>query len=148
MTFKQHAYPLLIEPVGSKSLARFIGFFHISSIASVMVAALPFAATVTTLGAIALSFIYCLDRCGRRVSITWDNEGDWRLSFENRAQVSARLCGSSIVNRYFVWLHLRTENRRFISLILPRDSLPANSFRRLRVRLLIDGVGGGREDRF
>ena len=140
MTFKQHAYPLLIEPVESKCLILIIGFFHLASLASVAFSTLPFGASAPAYGAIILSFIYCLRRCKRPLSITWDTEGDWHLAIASDARFSARLCGSSIVTRYFVWLHLRTRNQRLVSLLLLRDSLSADGFRRLRVRLLIEGV--------
>ena len=140
MTFKQYAYPLLIEPVASKCLILTIGFFHLASLASVAFATLPLGASAPAFGAIILSFVYSLRSCRRRVSITWDTEGDWHVAFASDARFSARLCGSSIVTRYFVWLHLRTKNQRLVSLLLPRDSLSAASFRRLRVRLLIEGV--------
>ena len=140
MTFKQHAYPLRIEPATSKCLILIIALLHLAALASVALATLPFGVSALAYGAITVSFIYSLRKCKRRLSITWDTEGDWRISFASQTRISARLCGSSIVNRYFVWLHLRTKNQRFLSLLLPRDSLSADGFRRLRVRLQIEGV--------
>jgi hypothetical protein len=146
MTFKQHAYPLLIEPAASKSLILILGFFHLASLASVAFATLPLVASALAFVAIVLSFIYCLRRCKRPLSITWDSQGDWQLATASDARFSARLCGSSIVTRYFVWLHLRTKNQRFHSFLLPWDSLSADGFRRLRVRLLIEGVASDDSD--
>lgn len=148
MTFRQHSYPLQVEPTASKSLMSIVGFLHLASYASVALANPPIEVLVPACGIIALSFVYAVKRCRRRVSINWDSEGDWQVSFEGQERVSARLCGTSIVNRNFVWLHLRSEKRRLISLILPRDCLSAQCFRRLRVRLLIDGTGEEKKDIF
>ena len=67
-------------------------------------------------------------------------DGSWLLRLSSGGDIEAKLLGSSIANPWFVLLHLRTENKRF-SMLIPRDSLEPDAFRRLRVALLVVGVG-------
>lgn len=138
MAFKQHTYPLRIAPVTSKYLMVIIACVYCLSLCSVAWSPLPWVFNLSITVALLLSFACSLKRYRRSVLLVWETPGDWRVSVDNKPGEVARLLGSSIVNRYFIWLHLRSERNRFIALVLARDALPADVFRRLRVRLLID----------
>ena len=66
-------------------------------------------------------------------------DGSWMLRLSSEGDIEAKILGSSIANPWFVLLHLQTENKRF-SMLIPRDSLEPDDFRRLRVALLVAGV--------
>jgi hypothetical protein len=71
-------------------------------------------------------------------------DGGWRLYSAKGAEFEASLLGSSLANPWFVLLHLRTESAR-LNLLLCRDSLPEDGFRRLRVALQASaGLGAKR----
>ena len=67
-------------------------------------------------------------------------DGSWMLRLSTGGDIEAKLLGSSITNPWFVLLHLQTENKRY-SMLIPRDSLEPDDFRRLRVALIVVGVG-------
>ena len=67
-------------------------------------------------------------------------DGSWLLHRVVGGDVEAQLLGSSLVNPWFVLLHLRTEKQAY-SVLIPRDSLEADAFRRLRVALKVVGAG-------
>ena len=67
-------------------------------------------------------------------------DGSWMLRLSSGGDIEAKILGSSIANPWFVLLHLRTENKRY-SMLIPRDSLEPDDFRRLRVALLVLGAG-------
>ena len=67
-------------------------------------------------------------------------DGSWILRLSADNDIEAKLLGSSIANTWFVLLHLQTENKRY-SMLIPRDSLEPDDFRRLRVALIVVGVG-------
>jgi len=65
-------------------------------------------------------------------------DGHWTLRDGAGADIEASLLGSSLANPWFALLHFRAESRRFDVLVC-RDSLPEEAFRRLRVALEITG---------
>ena len=66
-------------------------------------------------------------------------DGSWMLRLSSGDDIEAKILGSSIANPWFVLLHLQTENKRY-SMLIPRDSLEPDDFRRLRVALVVVGV--------
>ena len=69
-------------------------------------------------------------------------DGGWILHSADAAEIEAALLGSSLVNPWFALLHFRAESRRY-SVLVCRDSLGADEFRRLRVALNVAGVEDG-----
>jgi len=74
------------------------------------------------------------------IGIRLQPEGYWLLDSANNTELEASLLGSSIVNPWFVLLHFQAETRRY-SLLICRDSLDVEAFRRLRVALKVTGMG-------
>jgi len=70
-------------------------------------------------------------------------DNSWVLHLAQGGEVEARLLGSSIANPWFVLLHFRTEKIRY-SVLIPRDSLPPEDFRKLRVALRVVKLGDGK----
>ena len=136
MSFKQYAYPLRIEPMMSRYWTVIGCCLHLISCVGIIYASLPWYVYTVVQAFIIVSFACFLRCCRRHLSLTWDAGGDWYIVIDGCPITRARLLGSSVVSRYFVWLHFRCE-RRFVPLILPFDSLSADDFRRLRVRLLV-----------
>jgi hypothetical protein len=65
-------------------------------------------------------------------------DGGWLIYSADEVESEALLLGSSMANPWFVLLHLRAEKHR-LNLLVCRDSLPAEGFRRLRVALQVGG---------
>ena len=70
-------------------------------------------------------------------------DGIWLLQSADAAEIEASLLGSSLANPWFVLLHFQAETRRY-SLLICRDSLDADGFRRLRVALNVAGLSKGK----
>jgi hypothetical protein len=68
-------------------------------------------------------------------------DGSWLLHQVAGGDLESQLRGSSIINPWFVLLHLRTGNKPY-SILIPRDSLEPDAFRRLRVALRVVGTDG------
>lgn len=83
------------------------------------------------------------------VRLVWDAEGRWRW-FQKGEEAELALCGDSYLSSAVVILNFTyPETRHRRSLVLSSASVGADRFRRLRVRLLLDGarsVRGGHEN--
>ena len=76
------------------------------------------------------------------VGLALKPDNSWALTLTGGETVEASLLGSSIISTGFVLLHLRTEkNVRHI--LICRDSLEADTFRRLRVALRVVAIEDG-----
>lgn len=71
-------------------------------------------------------------------------DGGWILQAMDDTETEASLLGSSLSNPWFVLLHFQAETRRH-SLLICRDSLDAEGFRRLRVALNVAGIVSGKD---
>ena len=73
-------------------------------------------------------------------TLTWKEGDEWVLELNDGKQYETYLFPSSYVSTWLVVLNFsKAENHRSRSVTLFRDALDEKSFRRLRVRLGIDG---------
>ena len=67
--------------------------------------------------------------------LVWTGEDRWELFGGDGARRKARLLPGAYVHPFLVILRFLTEDKRSCAVVLPRDSLDADSHRRLRVQL-------------
>lgn len=72
------------------------------------------------------------------VSLVWEEGNRWRLTLHGGDETGAVLRPFVFLQPWLVILHFRCDDGRAARLVLLPDMLDADSFRRLRVRLLID----------
>jgi Membrane-bound toxin component of toxin-antitoxin system len=71
-------------------------------------------------------------------SLVWEEGNRWRLSLRSGQEAGATLRPFVFMQPWLVILHFRRDDGRAARLVLLPDMLDADSFRRLRVRLMID----------
>jgi hypothetical protein len=71
-------------------------------------------------------------------SLVWEEGNRWRLTLHGGVETGAVLRPFVFLKPWLVILHFRRDDGRAARLVLLPDMLDADSFRRLRVRLLID----------
>ena len=69
----------------------------------------------------------------------------WLLHLSKGGEVEASLLGSSIANPWFVLLYFKADSKQF-SLLMPRDSLANEDYRKLLVALKVIRIGEGQVD--
>lgn len=145
MSLSGYAPTLCLERRPSLALASTLSVMHGAAVGVLWVLALPaWAQIVLTLG-IGTSLLYALNEQallrGKSAvkRLVWEKTGDWILE-RNGTQRRARLLGSSFVHPRLVILNFNLDGRRTCSVVLSWDSVDAETFRRLRVRLGLDGV--------
>ncbi|MFA7095047.1 MAG: protein YgfX [Gammaproteobacteria bacterium] len=69
----------------------------------------------------------------------WEPSGTWLLERNGRLE-PARLLRGSFMHPRLAVLDFALETRRTCSVVLPQDGVDRESFRRLRVRLTLDGA--------
>lgn len=89
---------------------------------------------------IALSLWRSLARTPEIAGLRLKSDGRWELQLDDGKREEACLLGSSLVNPVFVILHFHSGKKRR-SLLICRDSLETEEFRRLRVALRVVGSG-------
>ncbi|WP_303904424.1 protein YgfX [Thiohalomonas denitrificans] len=134
--------PLRIEPHASAALKRVVAAVCIGAVASLWLTPLPFSLRLLlSLIAVAATVRTWQKRPelgGAPVWVEWNREGEWYWHEAGHA-LPADLLGDTYLNSGLVILNFRTEGGRR-SLVLPRDALDPVTFRRLKVRLRIEGM--------
>lgn len=63
----------------------------------------------------------------------------WEMAFENDDYSGVTISESSVVTPFVIFLHLKPHTQKPMSLVIAKDCLSKNDFRRLIVRLTISG---------
>lgn len=152
MSSSAYAAPLRLELRRSRRLALYLLAVHAGALA--LIPALPLAAPAAWL--LAGLVLLCLLRsyAGRVlmrgghdvVALVWERDGAWRLLERGGREPVCRLRPDSYVHPLLTVLNF-TGERRGAVVLLP-DSLDADTFRRLRVRLGLEGAGPEASDHF
>lgn len=150
MSSPKFAAPLQLDPRPSRYLAHTGLILHGGALAVLAALALPWWAVLGVSGAVLGNFVLFFRTHVLRASahavvkLIWDERGGWTV-VTPRGPVDAVLSADSVVYPRLVILRFVTGGgwfaRRRLSVILLPDSLDAETFRRLRARLEVDGTG-------
>lgn len=111
---------------------------HVAALAGVPLLQSPWL-IAAVLAAVAAS--WCRSHAEQKITLLWDSDGGWKL-FDDGGESEATLASVPFVQPWLVILPLRMDGRnrvRYVA-IFP-DMLPAQEFRRLRVRLRREWAG-------
>ena len=79
------------------------------------------------------------------LNLLWQQNDDWFISNDHHF-VSAKLCNSSVITSFFSILNFKFEDGRRQSVLIFKDNIDAESFRRLRVRVKVQGINSQAHD--
>ncbi|MCK5639925.1 MAG: hypothetical protein KAJ19_03980 [Gammaproteobacteria bacterium] len=144
MSLNKYATPLRLEPHISRILLILLLFAHGGAL---LLCLLPDFSPVIRLVIIlfvALSLLFVFRRFYSENTfkqLVWDEQGVWVLCRHDGRQLDAELLPDSYVSPGLVILNLRClDGTRCPSQLLLSDSLDEETFRRLRVRLRLEGA--------
>ncbi|MCB1736599.1 MAG: hypothetical protein KDI42_00585 [Gammaproteobacteria bacterium] len=72
-------------------------------------------------------------------ALYWDADGSWRLLDSNGNEHPVLRRGEFLRTPWLVLLNFRAVSKARFAVLIPRDALPADDFRRLRLRLRVAG---------
>lgn len=137
------ASTLRLEPNPSRYLARALMLVYGSSAMFLVLfsGSLLVAVAVLCLLCLALLAGYPARTRVRRVirKAVWHADGTWHVEGADGARSFARLLPSTFFHSLLVVLHFRVEGGGRRYMVLCRDSLGPEQFRRLRARMRVDG---------
>lgn len=145
MSSRRYAAPLHLEPGPSVWLERVLLLAHgLALLCVLLVQGSP--PWIWPLGLlIVLSAVQLIGKHARLAhpaslaALLWDAQGQWTLRLRDGREFDARLLGDSLLTARLVILNFAASRFRRVSLVIPPDRLDAETFRRLRVRLRIEG---------
>jgi hypothetical protein len=122
----------------------FVALTHGAALGVLPVSGLP----LLPVAALALGVVLSWYRTRRRAvqrrdpdgieMLVWETGNHWRLTLRGGLETGARLRPFVFLQPWLAILHFRRDDGRAARLVLLPDMLDRESFRRLRVRLLID----------
>jgi len=81
----------------------------------------------------------------RKFELHWQQNNSWMIS-RHHELVSAKLCDSSFITSFLSILNFRFEDGFHQSILIFKDNIDAESFRRLRVRVKVQGINSQAHD--
>lgn len=131
---------LKITPVFSRSL--FLALIIVSLAAMIVIISLSLNLLIKLIACLVISIwlaVVLREHCwhlGQAITTAILRTDDsWLLSFDGQEPVKAELLAGCLVQPWLTVLQFKMPDRRRKSLILLRDNMDVNTFRRLRVRL-------------
>jgi hypothetical protein len=143
MSSARYAAPLRLEPRRSRRLAVYLAAAHGGALALLPLLPLGMPVVAVLAGLIVLSWAWnqathvWLRRDRSIVSLVWLADGTWRLTDRGGTTRVCRLRWDSYVHPWLTVLNFTGASR--CSVVLLPDSLDPETFRRLRVRLGLQG---------
>ncbi|HEY9199754.1 MAG TPA: protein YgfX [Gammaproteobacteria bacterium] len=132
MSSNAYAAALRLELRPSRQRRGWHRLTHLAVLVSVPLLQSPWL-MVAVLAAVAASWFR--SHAEQKIILLWDSDGGWKL-FEEAGESAAVLAAAPFVQSWLVILPLRMDGRhRVRHVVLFPDMLPAEEFRRLRVRL-------------
>ena len=142
MSSPKYASPLILKPETSRVFTGLFALAHLGAIAVVLPLNFSWAIKIVLLTLVVVSMFVVLRGKGfASVKIlTWKEDDEWVLQLNDGTEYETHLLPSSYMGPWLVVLNFsKAENQRGRSVTLFRDALDEKSFRRLRVRLGLDG---------
>jgi hypothetical protein len=143
MSSKKYASPLVLKPDSSRIYLGLMLFVHLGAMAVVIPLSFHWSIKFVLWIVLLTSLMLVLKKQGKGdvQCLTWKEGSDWALLLENGTEVEARLLTTTYVNPWLVVLNFKfVEDNRQRSVTLFRDALDQETFRRLRVRLGLEGA--------
>jgi len=140
----KYATPLHLEPKRSIHLAWFLLCTHAAALLVLMFSGLTALQTFGLACLVLVSVAYTVPRYVLKKSnsliksMTWLDNERWILQKQSGETVKANLHRNVFIRSWLVIIYLKDENRKRHHVLLLPDMLDMNTFRRLRVRLLIE----------
>jgi len=147
---KKQSPILLLRPRRSPVLAGAVLAMHGLGVLAMWSSALPWVAALGASLALVAGGMLAWRGILPARELQWGAGEAWQLQWAEGRTLRAMLdAGASRSLPWWVTLAFRLEDGRRLTLMLPRDSLPPDDFRRLRSRLRVEAGGmakGGRMD--
>lgn len=137
------AHSILLDPGFSRTLYAYLVTIHVAALGAVLLCPWPFWIRCGGLAAVAAAAVLIHHSLQEAEvgSLGMMTDGSWRLRLRGGVECKAELCGESLVTPAFCLLVFACADRRRRVLVV-RDSLGQESYRRLRVALRVYGRAG------
>ena len=142
---RQYVSPLLLKVGYSKNYRNLVlTIFGLSALSvylihdqlSVISVFLFILLIYTTLGAL---------NNNQELDLHWQDNGDWMIARHHRL-MPAKICDSSVFTSICSVLNFKLEDGRRQSVLIFKDNIDTESFRRLRVRVKVQGINSRAHD--
>ncbi|MDQ1363058.1 MAG: hypothetical protein QG652_918 [Pseudomonadota bacterium] len=135
---RAYATPLELELQPSRQQRRLLLIICALCVFSILILPWPFLLQMLCVMLVALSLVLISKNAWHADRLVWQAGNHWLLVTGDMT-TNARLLTESLVTRWLVILLLRTENGAKQTVLIWPDSVRPDVFRRLRVRLKIEG---------
>lgn len=139
---RAYATPLELQLMPSRFQRRYFVFIYLLVACSILLLPVQIIIKLTAIFLLLLFAVYYFRYLQRFDRLVWMQGNHWLL-LRGGTQLEARLLDDSIRTSWLVILNFRIVSAlrpSLVSVVIWPDSLPAEMFRRLKVRLRVEGV--------
>ena len=136
-SFSSFEKTLHLFPKPSKLLFIFLLLGHITAAIAILLSALPDWCTALFAGILFGSWIYSIKSAKKTQQLRLNSSGEWLIYTTEQQWLTVQLAPSTRHFSSIILLILKDKNKQYYRVLLLTDSIPADSFRQLKARLLL-----------
>lgn len=137
-SYKKSVIPLFLEVRPSRIFQAFSLTLHGAAVYSITQTSLELQWVALATAVILVSAYYAHSLGSRSYRLQWRQDKRWEIRFPSGDKRTGKMLKGTFFNPWLVVLALRTGNTRKDIIIIPKDSISADDFIRLRTRLKIE----------
>ena len=137
-SYKKSVIPLFLEVRPSRIFQALSLTLHGAAIYSVTQTDLALQWVALAAAVILVSAYYAHSLGSRTYRLQWRQDKRWEIRFPSGDKRTGKMLRGTFFNPWLVVLALRTGNTRKDIIIIPKDSISADDFIRLRARLKVE----------
>ncbi len=137
-SYKKSVIPLFLEVRPSRVFQAFSLTLHGAAIYAVTQTRLELQWIALAAAVILASAYYAHKLGSRSYRLQWREDKRWEVRFPSGDKRTGKMLKGTFFNPWLVVLVLRTGNTRKDTIIIPKDSISADDFIRLRARLKVE----------
>ncbi len=138
----KYASPQLFKVYQSSLLVKALWLIHIIALAATLLSAVVFTSKLVIVVLIAISLYFYLHREAKNsdYAIRHSDEFGWEFAYSDADYNAIDILPSTVLTPYLIVLHIKQQNRKKQTILICKDALKHDDFRKLMVELKMSGI--------
>ena len=139
---KKYEKTKIFEINQSPVLIKWLVLLHVTAIIAASLAALEPSYKIVIISMALLSLLFYLKRELRfhSLSIVHSMASGWEISLSDNQFYPVKILASTVITPYLIVLHYKIQNKQKQTILICKDALIADDYRKLMVELKISGI--------
>lgn len=137
---KKYATVLLFKIKQSPLLIKWLVLLHTIAVIATVFNSLAVAYKLVMIILILISLFVYLKHANKTYIIRYSTLSGWVIAYSKNNFYPIEIVKSTVLTRFFIILHFKMQNQKKQAILISKDALDGNEYRKLMVELKISGL--------